>query len=250
LSKRRFSKASRSEEPSTEEDSFVVMPDDIDSIDFSNDNILNDISDLFTFCKEQINSRFISVLLYMSLRRFGHSWRDIDAFLCRVGAMTAKTAHKWSNILLERDFDEFISEERGGKRGDTFWDCYPDLELEARQFVFEECSKKEASFTVESLAKFIDGRFYELNDTTKVDQRLVRSTASCRLDLRRFGAKFTANAARPYFLGHEREDVIQDREEFVKYFVQNEHQFYTITDDIIPQWKIPKVNPIILICMY
>ena len=41
-------------------------------------------------------------------------------------------------------------EDRGGKRGDSFWDCYPDLELEAKQFIFEECSKKEATFTAET----------------------------------------------------------------------------------------------------
>jgi hypothetical protein len=60
----------------------------------------------------------------MSLRRFCHSWRDIDAFLETVGGMTARTAHKWSNILVNRDFAEFINQERGGKPGDTFWDCY------------------------------------------------------------------------------------------------------------------------------
>ncbi|CAF4575883.1 unnamed protein product, partial [Didymodactylos carnosus] len=34
-----------------------------------------------------------------------------------------------------------------GKRGDAFYDEYPDLELEARQFVIEQCTKQEASFT-------------------------------------------------------------------------------------------------------
>jgi hypothetical protein len=56
----------------------------------------------------------------MSLHRFGHSWRDVDAFLGTVAVITAKTAHKWSKILVSRDFDEFINEERGGKHDDTF----------------------------------------------------------------------------------------------------------------------------------
>jgi len=64
------------------------------------------------------------------------------------------------------------------------------------------------------------------------------------------GAKFTANAARPYFLHHEREDVVEDPEEFVKYFAQNEHHFYTTTVDFVPQWKIPYFNLIIIICVY
>jgi hypothetical protein len=44
----------------------------------------------------------------MSLRRFRHSLRDVDAFLGTVGGMTAKLLHKWSTILVNRDFDEYI----------------------------------------------------------------------------------------------------------------------------------------------
>ncbi|CAF4582330.1 unnamed protein product, partial [Rotaria socialis] len=105
--------------------------------------------------------------------------------------------------LVNKDFDEFTIDERGGKRGDSFWDFYPDLELKSKQFVYQECSKTEATFTIEMLVRFIDQRFYELNNLKKVDQQLVRSVESCRLDLRRFSVKFTANSSRPYFLGHE-----------------------------------------------
>ncbi|CAM4860679.1 unnamed protein product [Rotaria socialis] len=130
----------------------------------------------------------------------------------------------------------------------SFLDCYPDLELEARQFVFEECSKTDTTFTAETLAIFIDNRFYELNNLKKVDQRLARSVESCKLDLRRFGAKFTANSSRPYFLGHEREDVVKHRKEFVKYFIEREQHFYTITNDAVPQWKTPTTTPAVLLC--
>ena len=126
-------------------------------------------------------------------------------------------------------------EDRGEKRGDSFWDCYPDLELEAKQFIFEECSKKEATFTAETLARFIDNRFYELNNVQKVDQRLVRSVENCKLDLCQFGAKFRANSSRPYFLGHEPEDMVKHRKEFVKYFIERENHFYAITNDAVPQ---------------
>ncbi|CAF2156340.1 unnamed protein product [Rotaria magnacalcarata] len=143
----------------------------------------------------------------MSSRHFSHSWKDVELFLTSIGSMTNKTCHEWKKILVNKDFDEFTIEERCGKRGDSFWDCYPDLELEAKQFVFEECSKIEAPFTSGTLVIFIDNLFYELNNLKKVDQRLVRSVESCKLDLRRFGAKFTGNSLRSYFLGHEREDV-------------------------------------------
>jgi hypothetical protein len=90
--------------------------------------------------------------------------------------------------------------------------------------------------------------FYELNNLKKVDQGLVRSAESCRLDLRRFGSKLTANAGRPYFLGHEREDVLKHRERFVKYSTEQEAHFYTITNDTVPQWKIPTAPPTTLLC--
>ncbi|CAF2953096.1 unnamed protein product [Rotaria sp. Silwood2] len=234
---------------SSEEEKIFINPDaDIDHINFANEAVLNDISDLFSFCKEQINTRFISVLIYMSLRHLGHSWRDVESFLTSIGGMTIKTCHKWTNILVNKDFDEFTIEERGRKRGDSFWDCYSDLELEANQFVYQECSKTDATFAAETLARFIEQLFYELNNQKKVDQQLVRSLESCKLDLRRFGAKYTANSSRPYFLGYEREDVVKHRKEFVKYFIEHEQHFYTITNDVVPQWKIPTTDPIILLC--
>ncbi|CAM4786006.1 unnamed protein product [Rotaria magnacalcarata] len=186
----------------------------------------------------------------MSLRHLGHTWRDVDSFLTLIGGTTIKTCHNWTNILVNKDFDEFTIDERGGKRGDSFWDCYPDLELEAKQFVYQECSKTEATFTVETLARFIDQRFYELNNLKKIDQQLVRSVESCRLDLRRFGVKFTANSSRPYFFGHEREDVVTHRQEFVKYFIEREQHFYTITNDAVPQWRIPTTASTILLLMH
>jgi hypothetical protein len=66
------------ETSSSEEEEIVVNPDDdIDHINFSNESVLNYISDIFSFCKEQISACFISVLLYMSLRHLSHSWRDV-----------------------------------------------------------------------------------------------------------------------------------------------------------------------------
>jgi len=50
---------------------------------------------------------------------------------------------------------------------------------------------------LEKLAKFIDDRFYELTKLKKNTQQLVRSIESCKLDLRRFGAKYTAGFYQP-----------------------------------------------------
>ncbi|CAF1331466.1 unnamed protein product [Didymodactylos carnosus] len=126
----------------------------------------------------------------MSLRHLGHSWREVEAFLSKIGGMTARTSHKWSNIVVNNDFDEFTKDERRGKRGDSFWDFHPDLELEAKQFVYEECSKKEASFTAETLARFIDKRFYEVNDIKKVDPgKKSRTHTAAEFSVNDFGMK-------------------------------------------------------------
>jgi hypothetical protein len=37
------------------------------------------------------------------------------------------------------------------------------------------------------------------------------------------------NSNRPYYEGHERADVILAREEFVKYFHERRHLYYTLT---------------------
>lgn len=246
--KRRWSRDAVSDESSNSSFPEMFHEKSNDLLDFRDGSVIDEIRDIFSFCKEQVNTRFLSVLIYMSLRHLNHSWREVDSFLSNIGAMTAKTADKWSKILITEDFNAFTSDERGGKRHDDFWDCYPDLEIEAKQFAVEQCSKKESSFTVEIFAKFIDERFHEMNNVTKNDSTLVRSIDSCRLDLRRFGAKYTANKVRPYFLGHERDDVVEKRNEFVSYFIENQDRFYSITTGTIPNWIAPKFSPIILIC--
>jgi hypothetical protein len=249
--RRRWSSDVQSTENSgSSSDGEFLSPESIDlsEINFSDSSIIDNIRDLFTFCKERLNNRHLSVLLYMSLRFFGKSWREIDAFLTAIGAMTTKSAHKWSDILINDDFNEILIDQRGGKRFDSFWDAYPDLEIETKQFVTDQCSKKEATFTIERLVEFIDDRVHEIDGTVKDDSSKKRSIESCRLDLRRFGAKYTGNKARPYFLGHERDDVVNYRQEFVNYFVNNQSNFYCLSEDPEPKWILPNKDATILIC--
>ena len=119
----------------------------------------------------------------------------------------SETAQNWSNTFLNENFDESISDKRGGRRGDSFYDIYPELEEEARAFAVIQCNQKAASFTAYELAQFIDKQYYEINEIQKNDSKLVRSVESCRLDLRRWGTRFDSNSNRPYFEGHERSDA-------------------------------------------
>ena len=204
---------------------------------------------LKTFCFQQnLDTRYLNVLPYISLRHFGHSWGIIKSFLLRIGGTTGKTAHDWSDILINGDFDEFISDKRAGKRSELFWDCYPDIELEAKCFVIEQCSRRKGNFNAEMHAMFIDSQFYEISETVKNDSEYVRSVESCRLDLRRFEAKFTSSKNYICFWGHERPDVIRELEKSINYFIQHQKHFDLLSDDAKLDWRNSSEQPTILIC--
>ena len=77
------------EQQKEEEGTVPSEPDDqIGQIDFENDSIIHDISDLFSFRQTKSNTRFLSTLVYMSLRRFRHTCREVDSFLTTTGGMT------------------------------------------------------------------------------------------------------------------------------------------------------------------
>ena len=207
------------------------------------------MADLFELIRNESGSRKISVLLYMTVRHFGLTWRTIDEFLTVVGAYRCQAAHKWTDTFISGDFETFVEEGRGGKHFDSFYDVYPELEAEARSFAVQGCSRKTADLSVADLAKFVDNKFYELSQTVKsLDDCLVRSETSCRLDLRRCGVRFTDNKQRPYFEGHERNDVVIEREKFISYFLTRQGHYYTVSDGDQPMWCMPTVpKPCVLI---
>ena len=51
-----------------------------------------------------------------------------------------------------------------------------------------------------------------------------------------------------FSVGHERYDVVKDREQFVQYFLQHQDNFYTISEGDNPEWVHPSQNHTILIC--
>lgn len=67
-----------------------------------------------------------------------------------------------------------------------------------------------------------------------------------RADLKSWGYKFCKNKKRPYFEGHEREDVVKSRKEFVKYFTDRSDHYYKINEENI-EWILPTEKPCILI---
>ena len=233
----------------TSSDEYVMDTDD-EELSFNEKLSLTDIGDLAEMCKSNRGVKYISVLLYMALRYFNVKWYAIDEFLKSIGYMTAQTSHKWASTFIKGDYEEFSTDLRGGKQTDSFYDIFPDIEGDARAFVVKACSQKSGEFKAMDLAHFIDAKFYELTEIPKTSgDSLIRSERSCRLDLRRWGAKFDANSQRPYFEGHERDDVVKHRNEFIKYFLQQQDYYYRITDGETPMWQVPTQNPPrIIIC--
>ena len=122
----------------------------------------------------------------------------------------------------------------------SLYDYYPDLEQEARNFALKFGQLKTAIFKVKDLAIFVTKRFKEIELEHKLEENeLVRSEWSCRVDLLRWGAKWDHNKNRPYFEGHERDDVVTEREKFVEYFHANKHLYYSVTPGPIASWVTP-----------
>ncbi|CAF4333851.1 unnamed protein product, partial [Rotaria magnacalcarata] len=213
-----------------ESDSNNMADDEV--VDFQAKISIENIADVFELCQATCPVRYLSVLMYMSLRHLGIKWTDSDNILRQIGAFKSETSHKWSKAFLSGDFDEFVSENRGGKHSPDFWNYFPEIEISAKQFTLERCSQKVASFTSMDLALFIDTAYYETIGITKdTDSELIRSVSSCRNDLRRWGATFKENGARPYFEGRERQDVVEMSD-----------------DPQLPGWQVPtKQNPSIIL---
>ncbi|CAF1542252.1 unnamed protein product [Adineta ricciae] len=235
----------------SDEDSLIMESSDeeTDRSYFKQNLQIGDIVDLFQLCKSQANKKDISVLLYMVLRHFGILYDETDHFLKKIGGLSGQVAHKWATVFITETFDKYCDEGRGGKRSDAFYDVYPDIEAEAKIFAVGQCQQKAASFTICDLAQFINTKYCQINGLVDDASDLVRSVESCRLDLRKWGARFEPNTKRPYFEGHDRADVVAHRNQFVDYLLNHKDKYYTVTSGDDPRWTAPRARTRkILIC--
>ena len=122
---------------------------------------------------------------------------------------------------------------------------YPEIKYAAYSYALENANKKAATFTVSNLANFVTKEFEKLNEISLKPGELVRSVSFCNVDLIKWGAKWDDNKNRPYFEGHEREDVVIARNNFVRYFLDHKELYFTETLGPIRSWKRPIRNEII-----
>ena len=119
----------------------------------------------------------------MLLCYLGHKWSQIDDLSQAIGAYRCETTHKWARVFINNNLEVFAEQGCGGKPCSSFYDMFPESEAEAKVFAFESCSQNSTDFTTLDMANFIDTKSYEIIQTAKVSDALVRSVESSRLGL-------------------------------------------------------------------
>ena len=135
-----------------------------------------------------------------------------------------------------------------GKQVPTFYEHFPEIETAAKVFVSEAIQKKSCSFRILDLCEFIDTIYYDITDTIKETTTLIRSETAANSDLKRWGIEF-GNSSSIYFEGHERVDVVVERNLFVDYFISRQHHYYTAfeNESSVNSWISPTEKPCILL---
>ena len=92
-------------------------------------------------------------------------------------------------------------------------------------FTIEKVSEKSSKFTVQLLQNFSLEKLQE-HDGIKFEEFKKYISIRCLTKLLyEWGFVWGKNNLRPFFEGHENEDVVKCREEFTKYFISNKALF-------------------------
>lgn len=180
--------------------------------------------------------RIFSVIIYLILSKTKLKHNEKKNILQTLELLSIQRCEIWIRTMREEeDLLSITRDLRGSYRRNLFYELYPLIENEAKAFAMEKLSSKKSNFKVKDLALFVNERFNQLYgspfnvaDENSDKIQLIRSEESIRCDLIRWGAKYDSNKKRPYFEGHEREDVIKNRVDFCNYFIQNKDLYFTI----------------------
>ena len=168
----------------------------------------------------------------------------VDDFLKSFSLMGPRACLNQVKKLKESKNDIFLVDGRGGKRFNTLYEDFPELEIEAKAYIAEKCSKKECNLDVKTLTDFINKKFFELTGEAQDEEGdLIRRESAVLEDLKRWGASFEPNSKRPYFEGHEREDVVEHRVNFIDHFLDDKDHYYSVDESKEPKWIYPIESP-------
>lgn len=172
-----------------------------------------------------IHERILSVAIYMAARLDQWDRNKIGSILSKIGSFCDRTAHRYTSKFLNGDEEAIFEENRGRYHRDNIYERFPDFTEKIKEFTIAEVSKKEATLNKDILQKYsislIPSYAPELNEH--------QITAKCLNELiSTWGFFWGKNKLRPFINGHEREDVVKKRNEFVKYFMdrKDSHLIY------------------------
>jgi len=198
---------------------------------------------------DSISLRVFSLIIYLLMRLFNLSYDYSRECLIKLRLLSIQQCHLWVNTIVEEDdLCVILKDNRGSYKRITFYEEFPELLEEAKSFALSEGCKKECTFNAQALSVFVDKRFREIFPEIELDsEELVRSVESCRVDLLKWGAKYDENKNRPYFEGHEREDVIEARKCFIEHMHEIKDFCYVPKKDNVYSWIQPMRKKKILI---
>lgn len=171
----------------------------------------------------QFHERKFAVSVYMMLKLSGVSHAKIDEMMSKFGTLTWRTAHVFCRKIINGDEDCVEDENRGKYKRETIFDVIPELKEDILQYSINKVAEKNSKFTVASLAEYSIKKANEykpeLDPKPLLSQHFLEKTLAC------LGFYWGNNKARPYFQGHEREDVVKTRDNFVRYFSDNSNSY-------------------------
>ena len=187
--------------------------------------------------------------MYLIVRKCDVHFEKTRSILQTVNLLSIPHCHSWLTTFIDEDFNALciMRDDRGKYRRNQFYETFPFLESQAKSFAFQSATSKTCRFDIYKLASFVNERFKELYPIEAEAFRqekpfgMIRSVESCRVDLISWGAKWDKNKNRPYFEGHEREDVVTSRNKFVNQFLNNKEMYFSTRRDELgwPYWVIP-----------
>lgn len=179
-----------------------------------------------------VEKRNLSVLIFAILRKFNIPRFISDPFLKEINCYSGETCLDWYSKYMNNDYSGMFKDGRIGLKHCELYEIYPELEKAAYLFAFNDTYKKTANFDIKSLAKFITDEYLRLSEDYSLQpSELIRSIASCRLDLIRWGCLNKENIQRTYDEGHERDDVVEYRTSFCNDYIENKSLYYTVLED-------------------
>ena len=216
-----------------------VIEDDLNENSIS-DEIMGGMLDL-VFSDNSI--RNVSVFSFGLLMKFGINFSEIKTFFATIGLQKAGTSR--DNLIKLKK--EGLEKQSGGYRFSNFYEDFPEIEILAKVFVSERTQTKSCSFKVADLCEYIDKMFYEISNTVKETEFFVRSETAVRQDIKNWGLEYGSSSS-IYFEGHERPDVVVDRQVFTEYFSSRKEHYYSV--DETPgsvNWINPIEKPCVLL---